>query len=368
MLAYAVGSFALITLLSALNGFETAIFNVYESYYPDLKVSPVHGKVFETDSQLIRRIAAVKGVITMSAVLEENAIISNGDNQIVGLVKGVDEHFVDVVNPDSLIVTGNKNLYEGKNTGAWVGEGLFYKLNLGSQAREVTIMVPSRESVGVSQIDMLEDEVPVTAVIRPGDELDAKILVTGLEFAQELFQRQNEISAIEIKLDPSTDLKKVSSEIKKMAGTGYHVRNRKEQNQAVYKMFNTEKWVAFSIMSFVLLIISFNLIGSISMLIMDKKKDIGILRAMGMAKPGISAIFFNEGVFIAMAGTLMGLVTGVIVVILQLKYGFVQTNATFVTAYPVELRLSDFFLILGLCFAMGISVSLYPAWNSASKE
>jgi lipoprotein-releasing system permease protein len=307
-------------------------------------------------------------VYAVAAVLEENAVIQNGENQVVGLIKGVDPQYARVVNTDSLLVAGDKKMYEGEQMRSWMAEGLYYKLNLGTDARLVTVMAPDRESSGVSQTDMMEDEIRVTAVIHPGDEMDQKLLVTQLEFAQSLFIRDSMVSAYEIKVKQGADVLEVSQSLRKSLGSGFLVRDRKEQNQAIYKMFNTEKWVSFALMAFVLLIISFNLVGSLSMLVLEKKRDIGILQAVGMTRSSLRRLFFNEGVLVAVGGTLLGILLGVSLVLAQQKFGFVKTNSTFVSAYPVALKLSDILLITALGAGLGISASIYPAWNSSPKD
>lgn len=368
LLGYAVGAFALVSLLSALNGFENVIFKVYNNYYPDLKISPAKGKVFLNDSARYVAVKSATGVYAVAAVLEENAVIQNGENQVVGLIKGVDPQYAMVVNTDSLLVAGDKKMYEGEQMRSWMAEGLYYKLNLGTDARLVTVMAPDRESSGVSQTDMMEDEIRVTAVIHPGDEMDQKLLVTQLEFAQSLFIRDSMVSAYEIKVKQGADVLEVSQSLRKSLGSGFLVRDRKEQNQAIYKMFNTEKWVSFALMAFVLLIISFNLVGSLSMLVLEKKRDIGILQAVGMTRSSLRRLFFNEGVLVAVGGTLLGILLGVALVLAQQKFGFVKTNSTFVSAYPVALKLSDILLITALGAGLGISASIYPAWNSSPKD
>lgn len=368
LLGYAVGAFALVSLLSALNGFENVIFKVYNNYYPDLKISPAKGKVFLNDSARYVAVKSATGVYAVAAVLEENAVIQNGENQVVGLIKGVDPQYARVVNTDSLLVAGDKKMYEGEQMRSWMAEGLYYKLNLGTDARLVSVMAPDRESSGVSQTDMMEDEIRVTAVIHPGDEMDQKLLVTQLEFAQSLFIRDSMVSAYEIKVKQGADVLEVSQSLRKSLGSGFLVRDRKEQNQAIYKMFNTEKWVSFALMAFVLLIISFNLVGSLSMLVLEKKRDIGILQAVGMTRSSLRRLFFNEGVLVAVGGTLLGILLGVALVLAQQKFGFVKTNSTFVSAYPVALKLSDILLITALGAGLGISASIYPAWNSSPKD
>lgn len=361
--AYAVGAFALVALLSALNGFESAIFKVYENYYPDLKVTPVHGKVFTWDSTNHKPLFKVEGVEEVCSILEDNAVISHGETQAVGLIKGVEASYTRVVNTDSFLIAGGGN-FVVNGMQAWLAEGLFYKLNLGSENRTMDVMAPSRESAGVSQMDMLQEEFTATGVIRPGDELDQKLVIVGLEKARELFDRHGEVSALEIRLAKNANTDDVRGKIEKALGRSFDVKDRRMQNTAMYKMFNTEKWVAFAILSFVVLIISFNLIGSLTMLVIEKRKDIDVLYAMGGSSHMIKRIFFSEGLIISMTGALLGIILGVSAVWAQMRYGFIQTHATFTSAYPVELRVTDIFLVFGLCFAVGLSVSVYPAMKS----
>lgn len=368
MMGYAVGAFALVCLLSALNGFEKVIFSVYDTYYPDLKVLPVSGKVFEADSQVIQKLHATGYFSAASLVLEENAVIQNGENQVVGLVKGVDDNYVKVVKSDSLIVAGNKEFVDAAGPKGWMAEGLFYKLNLGSDSRVVGLLAPSRENAGVSQIDMMEEQLRIGAIIRPGDENDQKLVITQLKVAQELFERENKASSIELKVKPGKNLVEAQDEANKLLGNAFLVRNRKQQNQAIYKMFNSEKWVAFALMTFVLLIISFNLIGALSMLVLDKKEDITLLKSVGMTSDNIRKLFFTEGVFISLLGTVIGVISGVVLVYLQGKFGFVQTNSTFVSAYPVQLRGFDILLILAMGITLGLTGALLPARKSANNK
>lgn len=367
-MGYAVGAFALMVLLSALNGFERMIFKVYENYYPDLKIVPVHGKVIETDSVLMLKIARFPGVRAASAVLEENAVVEYGDKQVVALIKGVEPAWLRVIRADSMVVAGESVISDSRgNPLGWMAEGLVYKLALGRESSRVNVMAPRRETVGVSQMDMTEDELAIGAMIRAGEEMDQKLVVAPLDWASELFERTGYVSGFEAAVVKQGDLKSVRDGLAEVLGAGYRVRDRYQQNEAVYKMFNTEKWVAFSIMSFVLLLISFNLVGSLSMLVLEKKNDITLLSHLGMQARGIRSIFFREGLIVAMAGTLIGLALGAGAVLLQQRYGFITTQSTFAAVYPVELRYSDILLILLLSASLGVSSAIYPALKSARK-
>ena len=365
ILGYAVGSFALLILLSALNGFERIIFKTYENYYPDLKLQPVSGKVFTPDEKLVRSISKIEGVEKTATVLEENAIVQYSDNQVVATVKGVDSNWPKVVNTDSLMIAGTPVL-ENKEEApfAWLAEGVVYKLGLNSGQNGINIMAPRRESVGVAQMEMNEDIIGVSAVIRAGEEQDDKLLVVPLAWAQSLFERDEEISAVEIKIKQGFNPSKIKKQIQQLSGPDIQVLDRYEQNRAVYKMFNTEKWVSFSLMAFVLLLISFNLLGSLSMLVLEKKNDIKLLSYIGMRMKSIQGVFFREGLLVALAGTLAGLLLGVILVLLQQKFGFITTQSSISAVYPVALKFTDLVFISGLCGLLGISSAIYPALKS----
>ncbi|MBL7810861.1 MAG: FtsX-like permease family protein [Bacteroidetes bacterium] len=361
---YSVGTWALVVLLSALNGFERVIFQVYDVYYPDLKLSPVSGKVFEPDSTRLLALQRIPEVKNIASCLEENAIVKHKNNQVVALIKGVGKTWTNVVKTDSLVVAGGAQLYGGHGPVGWMAEGLIYKLNLGREDAVVDIMAPRRESVGVAQMDMMEDQLPIQAMIRPGDEMNQKLVVAPLAWAQTLFEREGAVSHLEIGLKPGADAIVAGQRIQDIMGKGFRIQDRRQQNQAVYKMFNTEKWVTVGIMSFVLLLISFNLSGALSMLVIEKSADRKLLRSVGMRPSGIRSVFLQEGLMVSAAGTALGLLAGVGMVLLQQQYGFIRTNSTFVVAYPMELRWNDLLLITCISMALGLLSSLYPSQKS----
>lgn len=364
-MGYAVGSFALLVLLSALNGFEGIIFKTYENYYPDIKLQPVSGKVFSIDNKQRRDIGRIPGVVKTAAVLEENAIVQYSDKQVVATIKGVEDTWPAVVRTDSLLIAGTPILENTDGASfAWPAEGLVYKLGLNNSNNAITIMAPRRDGVGVAQMEMNEDHIGVSAIIRAGEEQDDKLLIVPLRWAEELFERSGEISALEIKTQKGANHTQIRQKIREVLGTEVQVLDRYEQNRAVYKMFNTEKWVSFSLMAFVLLLISFNLLGSLSMLVLEKKHDIMLLSHIGMRLKSIQGVFFREGLLVAMTGTFAGLAIGVVVVLLQQKFGFITTQSSFSAVYPVALKITDLFFISGLCGVLGISSAIYPALKS----
>lgn len=365
-----VGAAALMIILSALNGFEKTIFTVYETYYPDIRIKPVTGKTIPLDTVQWNKLKKIKGVVAVEPVIEENAILSNNNQQVVALVKGVTSNYGKIINLNRLVKQGNNELTvaEDSISDCWMANGLYNKLTITQEDHFVHALTPNRESFGVAQMETSEMDFIVAGLVDPGDELNQKLCIINFKSAATLFNRAGVLSQYEIKIDSNASISRIKKEIQNLVGKSLKVQERKEQNEAVYKMFSTEKWVAFALLAFVLLIISFNLIGSLSMLVMEKKKDIQLLKNIGLKNQRIKRIFFNQGVLIAVTGTFIGMALGIGFVLLQLKFGLLKTNALFALEYPVELRLTDVFLILTLSIVLGISSTIYPAMQAAKEE
>jgi lipoprotein-releasing system permease protein len=369
MLGYAVGALALIVLLSAMNGFEDLIFQSYRNYYPDLKILPVSGKVIENNPQTVVKIRKHSEVRKIAAVLEENAVMQYQDQQVVATIKGVADEWMDVVKTDSILIAGNKTLStkDGQPL-AWMAQGLVYKIGLQRDDATVQVMAPRRESVGVSQMDMLEDKIWVSGMLKTSEETDNKLLIVPLQWASELFDRDGYISYWEVAVKNPGETQKVKSDLQQMLGATYIVKDRYQQNEAVYKMFNTEKWVAFTIMVFVLLLISFNLVGALGMMVLEKRDDIKTLYNLGLTPNRIKAIFLSEGFLVAVTGTLFGVLAGIALVLMQKHFGFITTQSTFAAVYPVALRASDVMLVAGVCIFLGILSGIQPAKKAGGKS
>lgn len=353
--------------MSALNGFEKTIFTVYETYYPDIKIKPANGKTLKLDSAQWKKLQRTQGVEAAEPVLEENAILSNNNQQVVALVKGITPAYSKVINMDRLVVDGKKNLeIKGDSfSDCLMAGGLFQKLNIQTHDYVVHALTPRRETFGVAQLETSETDFLSVGIIDPGDELSQKLCMIDYNAACRLFERSGFLSHYEVKVKEGFGTGEVKDKIKLLFGNTARVLERKEQNEAVYKMFVTEKWVAFGLMAFILLIISFNLVGSLSLLVMEKKKDIRLLLNLGMSRKALRNIFFNQGVLIALSGTIIGLGLGILAVWLQEKYGFIKTNAMFAIEYPVALRMGDVLLILGLSTLLGLTSTIYPALKAA---
>lgn len=393
LLGYSMGAMALVVLMSALNGFETSIFSAYKKTDPDLLITPKKGVVVEladggaeTGGGIVNGLKKLKGVAVVSRVLVGKAVLKYGDQQTVSQVWGVDEAFKKRITLDSLSSAGvprfvderiaaNPNLISDM---AVLSEGLVYKLGVGKIEQPITLMVINKDA-GIHDLDAfgMEEFIPSAIVSLPEDQNTQTVMI-GLKQAQRIFGASEQgVTQLELRLDESirgnarkvADVKReVERWMSGRAKVDWVVKNQQEQHPLMYKMFNTEKWISFAILSFVLLLISFNLVGALTLLVIDKRKDFVLFRNLGMEQRAISWVVFWEGVWVSVWGTVVGLLLGVGLVVLQINTHWVSTQGTFSIPYPVELRMSDLFLILLLNSVLGVLSAVFPAYRAGKMS
>ncbi len=353
MAGYSIGSLALIILLSALNGFEESIFGDYQRSSPDLKIVPLEGKVFEPKKDLLQYLGNNKGIAAYALALEDKAIIKYGDQQVVGVVRGLDSAFTKVFEVDSWVKAGTAELnYDDNFLGnAWLSEGLVYTLNVSNSDQRLELLTPDRSSSNVAQTTLNQEALRISSMVHLSSEENERTVIVPLWVTRSLFDRETEISQISLKTKGSPFL--LQGEInERLKPLGLVALNRQEQNETMYKMFNTEKWFSFALLVFILLLISFNLYGALRMMRIDKREDIYILSAMGMPERKRSAIFTWEAFFVSGLGTLIGLVLGILLIFVQQRFGIITTQATFELVYPVSLRWWDVLMVAVICIGL----------------
>ena len=353
MAGYSIGSLALIILLSALNGFEESIFGDYQRSSPDLKIVPLEGKVFEPKKELLQYLGNNKGIAAYTLALEDKAIIKYGDQQVVGVVRGLDSVFSKVFEVDSWVKAGTAELnYDDNFLGnAWLSEGLVYTLNVSNSDQRLELLTPDRSSSNVAQTTLNQEALRISSMVHLSSEENERTVIVPLWVTRSLFDRETEISHISLKTKGSPFL--LQGEInERLKPLGLVALNRQEQNETMYKMFNTEKWFSFALLVFILLLISFNLYGALRMMRIDKREDIYILSAMGMPERKRSAIFTWEAFFVSGLGTLIGLVLGILLIFVQQRFGIITTQATFELVYPVSLRWWDVLMVAVICIGL----------------
>ena len=348
-----------------MNGLTGLVQTLYNSFNPDIKITAVSGKVFTADSAFVMQLKNINGVSYISKTLDDNMLLKFNDQLQITHIKGVDENFTNVTRFDTLVVEGNY-LSLQKNNQLVLGKGVAYRLGIGlsNLFTPVSVFCPKRgTSTSINPEDAFnEEKCNSTGFFSINDDFDFTYGLMSYETARELLQYpKNKVTALEIALLPNANTDAVQKEIEKMAGNKFRVKNKYQQNDVLFKTLKTEKLWTFIILAFVLLIATFNIIGALTMLIIEKKKDIQTLSAMGADVSLVQKIFMTEGLMIIFIGAAIGILIGYILCLLQQHYGFVTFDEGYiVNAYPIEVRFSDFVLIMSTVLCAGFIAAIYP--------
>ncbi|MHB9056045.1 MAG: FtsX-like permease family protein [Paludibacteraceae bacterium] len=371
-----IGTAALVCVLSVFNGFGTLIQNMFSAFDPDLKISLVEGKTFDINTPEFRKVKKAETVVSYAEVIEETALLSFNSRQMPAKIMGISDSFNKVTRIDSIMYDGRFILYDGAFERAVVGIGVANKMGINTQMIDpLEILAPKR----TGKINIIRPEssfnpastfiAGVFVVNQP--EYDDQLVLVSLNLARKLFEYdQNTVSSIELKVKPGVDIQKVQSEVKKILGAKFKVLNKYEQQEDFFKITKMEKWITYLILCFILLIATFNIIGSLSMLILEKKEDIGILKSLGAGEKLIKRIFLFEGWMISVLGAILGAVLGIIMVLIQQHFGILKLggNNYVVDAYPVVLSLPDIMISFVSVMIMGFLAALYPVKYISTKN
>lgn len=363
MLGVFVGSAALIIILSVFNGFENIVLSMYNTFSPELRIEAATGKTFEPTDTRFQSLRNDSRIINYTEVLQEKALIRYGRSQSIALVKGVGQDYMKgQQNLDSVISAGSFILTDKKENFAVIGSAIqnYLSVNLNDDFRDLDIYSPRK---GAANSVNPADEFNVLSIHPSGvfsvqQEFDNMMLVP-LRFARKLLSEETRISTIEIGVQPGVSINKLQTEIASKLGKDFIVKNRAQQNQLLYKILNSEKWAIFLILTFVLIIAIFNIIGSLTMLVIDKKKDIAILSGLGANNVLIRGIFFIEGMMISMIGCVVGMAAGLIFCVLQQQFGFIKMGGVnmMIDSYPVGIKATDFILVFSTVLIVSLIAS-----------
>lgn len=369
MLAFAVCTAALIIILSTMNGFEELIFSMYNKFNPEIRISLNEGKVFNERATL-QKLNQVSGIKSITSVLEDNAVIRNGDYQTVCTIKGVDSGYFKKTGLSAGITEGEALLSADGVNYVVLGAGISRKVNanISGPFSLLSLITPKRGDFSVSDPDAINQmEIEPAGVISMDETINNRYVFVPLAFARELFERDQMVSSFELSVLPEREVEEVIEEIEQKLGNRYKVLNRMEQQASLYKMFKSEKWASYAILTFILLIAAFNALGSLTMLVIEKKDDIKTLSGMGANHAFIRTIFFSNGVLIALIGCLAGLILGVGLVWAQQEFGMVKLQGAIVESYPVKLLLNDILLVSTTAIGLGLLTGIYPALKSVKE-
>lgn len=367
-----VGTAALLIVLSTFNGLGSFIQSLYGSFDPDLRIEAVEGKVFEADSAMVAQIKAIEGIEATSLTLTDNALAKSRIYQMPAMVMGVDTNYHYATAIDSIIEKGGVTLQHDLKS-CIVGYILTDRLKVQPSAFNpyVNIYAPKRTgqiSMTMPEKSFVQQKLGVVGAFKVRQsEYDANYIITDLSIARELFcYYGDEVSAIIVRVAEGVDVRKVASRIEEVMGDGYTVLDKWQQHESYFKMMKVEKFMAFLILAFIIAIAAFNIIGSLSMLIFEKKESIFVLKSMGASRSLVTKIFLFEGWLVSVGGVLIGLVLGIVFVLLQQQFGFISFSASesyILETYPMELAATDILLVFVTVVAVGILAAIYPVYS-----
>ena len=362
---------SLIIILSAFNGFESLVKSLYSSFYPELRIGPEKGKTINLTAEQLNRLRGIPGLAAITLVAEERALLQNGSLQTIVNIKGVDKQYPMVSGLPASMYRGEFNTGDGQKPGLVMGVGVEQMLGLASDRSiyPVSIYLPKKNmplSDPSAALGLSLGYPRGSFAIQT--EFDNKYVITNLDFVKSYTGLgANEFSAVEIKLDERMNTEGVSSAVKSLLGKGYSIQNRFEQNRMLYTTFRLEKLAIYGIFTLILIVAAFNMVGALSMLVLEKKKDIQVLKAMGADHGLLQKIFLTEGMLLSFIGMAGGMAIAILLYFLQTRFKLVPLEgATFlIDYYPVKLVMTDFLLVASTVLLIGILASWMPARRAA---
>ncbi|MBT8231581.1 MAG: ABC transporter permease [Bacteroidia bacterium] len=366
-----IGTAALILILSVFNGLEGLLSGLFNAFNPDLKVLPYEGKFFEVDDETYDLIKQIPNVEAVSKTIEEVALIEYKGSKEIGVLKGVDEQYVNVTGLDSLMVSGDFFMKKNQINYAIVGSGLRNKLSLSIEDRlsPMTIYMPQKKKKIIGAKEFKSKDIYLAGVFSVKSDTDYKYLISNMTVVSSLLDQKKKISSLEIKVKDKAEEEAVREKIIEILGEGFVLNNRYEQDEAYLKVMAIERLFSFLITGLTIVLIAFNLVGALWMIVLEKQKDIAVLKAMGYTKLDIKAVFIKLGLLITSIGIILGFIIALIIYYIQKEYGILGFSDGFlIDAYPVKIKVQDFILSTITVLFIGWLASLLPAFKAADTE
>ena len=374
----AVASMALVVTLSVFNGFHDMVASFFTQLDPQLKITPAKGKTAASNDSTLMRIRQLDEVAVATDVLEDQALAVYGDRQQMVTIKGVDDNYDKLTHIRQILEgDGDYALHAADMNYGILGLGVAYQLGIGYTYREpLKIYAPRREgqiNMANLQDGFVEDELYSPGVlfsIKQG-KYDKRYIITAIQFTRNLFDRDGELTSLELRLKPGSNFEHVKAKVQEMAGTRFVVRDRYEQQEDTFRIMKVEKLMAYIFLTFILVIACFNIIGSLSMLMIDKRNDVVTLRNLGASDRQIIRIFLFEGRMISAIGAVIGIAIGLLLCLLQQQFGLIglgSTEGSFVVdAYPVSVHPWDIVVVFFTVLAVGFISVWYPVHYFAKR-
>ncbi|MEO5592642.1 MAG: FtsX-like permease family protein [Chitinophagaceae bacterium] len=376
VLAMGTGTAALIILLSIFNGFEDLVKSLYADFYTDLKVSPVSGKILQLTDELKQKIATWPGVSAVSMTVEEKALLQNGDYPALVLVKGVDENYQKVTNVSGRMIRGKFLLGDADKPAVVLGVGVENALGIESDRSilPLTVYLPRKGMNKIEYADPLQslgaDNIAASGAFAIQQDFDNNYAITNIGFVKRMLGLQpNEYGAVEIAISDKEQAAQIKKGLEQLLGKNYRVETMYEQNRSLYTTMRNEKWFIFVLLSFILVVAAFTMIGALTMLVLEKQKDIQILKAMGSSNGQVQKIFLSEGLLLAVIGGAGGVLLAFIIGWLQVKFKLIklQGSTFLIDHYPVKFLPADVILVFITVVLIALIASWFPSRKAAMQ-
>ena len=365
-----------ILVLSVFNGFEGLVKSLYSSFYTDIKVTPATGKTCTLTQAQINSIRKQSSIFAISLIAEEKALLQNEDLQSMVYLKGVDSNYINVSGVAAKTIEGKFDMGTAAEPGIVAGYGVQNAAGINVNGRLensiLTIILPKKGKVSVSDPmeSLSEGSAKATGIFSIQQDFDNKYALTNIDFVkQQMGFAADEYSACEIKLKDGASLTTAQLQLQQALGTNYKVQNKYEQNQSLYSTMRLEKWVIYAVLTLILLIAAFNMISALTMLVLEKQKDISVLQSMGANKSMVLKIFLSEGLLLGSIGTIAGILLALIICFLQVKFKLVKLEggSFLIDYFPVELAAADFILVAATASFIAFMASWFPARKAANQ-
>ena len=376
IIGISVGSFALIVVLSAFNGLEMVISSMNNRLTPDLQIAAVKGKTVDLTTFPLGQLKDIQGVDYVIPTITEDALFRANEKQHIGQVKGVGLEYQEIDRFNEVVFGGSRLvLSDDEHLFAVPGAGVAWYLGINAYNpyAMVRVYVPKRGNASLMSLEnsFNSDVLTIQSVFATEQEQDEKLVLVPFEWLSELLEYEDKATNVEVFVASNADVNKVKKSVAAVIGPDYSVKNQQEQQETLYKIMRSEKWAVYVILTFILILATFNVVGSLSMLMIDKRKDTEILKSMGADNRLIQRIFMNEGLLISVAGGLIGLLLGIVLVLLQQRYGFVKFGSGgnyVIDAYPVLLKFKDVLLIFATILVVGCTSAFLTVRHAIRKS
>lgn len=373
--AIIIGTTALILVLSVFNGFEGLVKSLYSSFYTDLRISPAAGKVMIITPEQLQKLKGLDGIKNYSLVVEEKALVKNGDYQSVVYLKGVDENYRYVSGVADNLINGTYDIGNEEVPKLILGAGVEGALGIQADRNIFTLKIHLPRKTATEQFDELNgisnDTIRSSAAFRIQQDFDNKYGITNIDFVKKSLRLgADEYTAVEVAVKDPSAANDIKRDVKKVFGEAYLVQNKYEQNRSLYAVMNMERWVIYGVLCLILVVAAFNMIGALTMLVLEKQKDISVLHALGGNKKFIQRIFLSEGMLLALIGGGIGMLLALLIAWLQMQFHLIPlAGGSFLISYfPVKLRLMDFLLVGATVFVIALIASWVPSRKAARQD